>query len=165
MTDHWMTGAEVGKEGNKMYVDDYGVIADVDLYKEGLVGGKSGKATTFEDMEEVGFLLPQQDSMGGLTNWTSDGGKETYLDDIANADNWRTVNGGKAIHIFVSTGALYDYRYRVGEGVPDAITNPIDLDTTGNYRSDFNAAYSNNLGVSSTSDSWTSVNRRWVKLS
>ena len=151
MTDHWMTGAEVGKEGNKMYVDDYGVIADVDLYKEGLVGGKSGKATTFEDMEEVGFLLPQQDSMGGLTNWTSDGGKETYLDDIGEAKNWRSVEGGKAIHIFVSTGALDEYSYYVGSGTAEAKTNPIDEDTSGKYRSDVDAAYNNALGVSSTS--------------
>ena len=152
MTDHWMTGAEVGKEGSQMYVDDYGVIADVDLKSANLVGGKSGKATTFEDMEEVGFLLPQQDSMGGLTNWTSDGGKETYLEDISIKSNWRQLEGGgEAIHIFVSTGALDEYSYFVGSGTAAAKTNPIDEDTTGKYSSDVDAAYSNALGVSSTS--------------
>ena len=157
MTTNWMTNAQVGKEGNDMYLDSFGVIADVDLGASNLVGGKTSKPTSFDGMTEIGFLLPRQNSMSGETNWVSDGGRETYLDDIANDENWRTVNGGKAIHIFVSTGALYDYRYRVGEGVPDAITNPIDLDTTGNYRSDYNAAYSNNLGVSSTSDSFKDV--------
>ena len=151
MTDHWMTAAEVGKEGNSMYVDTYGVIADIDLYKEGLVGGKSGTATTFEDMEEIGFLLPQQNSMSGLTNWVSDGGKETYIEDISVEKNWRKVEGGKAIHLFVSTGALEDYSYYAGSGTAEAKTNPIDEDTTGKYRSDVDAAYSNALGVSSTS--------------
>ena len=165
MTNHWMTNAEVGKEGTGMYLDSFGVIADVDLKASNLVGGKVLKGknpnpTSFDGMDELGFLIPQIEKMDGSSNWVSDGGKETYLDDIsltAHPENWRDVAGGKAIHIFVSTGALYDYRYRVGEGVPDAITNPIDLDTTGNYRSDFNAAYSNNLGVSSTSDSFKEV--------
>ena len=154
MSNHWMTASEVGKEGNDMYIDTYGVIADVDLYASNLIGGKSGKETTFEGMEEVGFLLPQQNSMNGLTNWVSDGGRETYIDDIADAKNWRNVEGGTAIHIFVSTGALYDYSYFAGDGVAEAITNPIELDTTGNYRSDVDAKYSNALGVSSTSDSF-----------
>ena len=49
MTNHWMTGAEVGKTGDDMYVDTYGVIADVDLKATNLVGGKTGKFTTFQD--------------------------------------------------------------------------------------------------------------------
>ena len=154
MSNHWMTAQEVGKEGTGTYIDDYGVIADVDLKAENLIGGKTGKATTFDKMEEIGFLLPQQTSMNGSTNWVSDGGRETYLDDIANPENWRAVNGGKAIHIFVSTGALFDYTYYVGSGTAKAVTNPIELDTTGDYRSDFDAKYSNSLGVSSTSDSF-----------
>ena len=154
MSTHWMTAEEVGKEGSSMYLDTYGVIADVDLKAANLIGGKSGKVTTFDDMSEIGFLLPRQNSMNGETNWVSDGGRETYLDDIADAKNWRTVNGGKAIHIFVSTGALYDYSYYAGSGVAEAVTNPIELDTTGNYRSDVNAKYSNNLGVSSTSEAF-----------
>lgn len=157
MSNHWMTGAEVGKEGNSTYVDSYGVIADVDLYNENLKGGKTGTPTSFEGMEEIGFLLPQQSAMDGKTNWVSDGGRETYIDDIAEAKNWRNVEGGKAIHIFVSTGALYDYSYFAGSGTAQAVTNPIDEDTTGNFRSDVDAKYSNALGVSSTSDSFKSL--------
>ena len=157
MSNHWMTAKEVGKEGDDMYVDSYGVIADVDLYNSDLHGGKSGKATTFEGMEEVGFLLPQQTSMNGATNWVSDGGRETYIDDIAAEKNWRNVDGGKAIHIFVSTGALYDYAYFAGDGVAEAVTNPIELDTTGNYRSDVDVAYSNKYGLSSTSEAFKSL--------
>ena len=157
MSNHWMTNAEVGKEGTTTYADTYGVIADVDLNAANLVGGKTGTPTTFEGMEEIGFLLPQQNSMSGITNWVSDGGRETYLDDISEAKNWRDVEGGKAIHIFVSTGALYDYSYYAGSGVAQAVTNPIDEDTTGNYRSDVDAKYSNALGVSSTSDAFKSL--------
>ena len=157
MSNHWMTGAEVGKEGTSTYVDSYGAIADVDLNAANLKGGKTGTPTTFEGMEEIGFLLPQQSSMSGATNWVSDGGRETYLDDISEAKNWRNVDGGKAIHIFVSTGALYDYSYYAGSGTAQAVTNPIDEDTTGNYRSDVDAKYSNALGVSSTSDSFKSL--------
>ena len=157
MSNHWMTASEVGKEGNSTYVDSYGVIADVDLYNANLVGGKTGTPTSFEGMEEIGFLLPQQSAMDGKTNWVSDGGRETYIDDIAEAKNWRNVEGGKAIHIFVSTGALYDYSYFAGSGTAQAVTNPIDEDTTGNFRSDVDAKYSNALGVSSTSDSFKSL--------
>ena len=157
MSDHWMTSAEVGKEGTTTYVDTYGAIADVDLYNANLKGGKTNTPTTFEGMEEIGFLLPQQSSMSGATNWVSDGGRETYLDDVGEAKNWRTVkdkdgNEGKAIHIFVSSGALYDYSYFVGSGVAEAKTNPIDEDTTGNYRSDADAKYTNALGNSITSE-------------
>ena len=156
MSNHWMTASEVGKEGNDMYVDSYGVIADVDLHlnDEELLGGKTGKKTTFQGMEEIGFLLPQQSSMNGATNWVSDGGRETYIDDIAVEKNWRNVNGGKAIHIFVSTGALYDYSYYAGSGVAEAVTNPIELDESGKYRSNIDTKYNNALGVSSTSDAF-----------
>ena len=152
MSNHWMTAEEVGQEGKTTYLDEYGVIADVDLNNANLIGGKTGTPTTFEGMEELGFLIPQQNSMSGATNWVSDGGRETYLDDIGEAKNWRDVKDGKAIHIFVSTGALYDYSYYAGDGVAQAKTNPIDLDTTGNYRSDADAAYRNALGNSSTSE-------------
>ena len=155
MSTSWMKSQEVGKEGDGVYLDDYGVIADVDLKAANLVGGKTGKPTTFEGMEEIGFLLPQQNSMNGATNWVSDGGRETYLDDIAEASNWRQLEGGgKAIHIFVSTGALFDYSYFVGSGTAQAKTNPIELDTSGQYRSDVDAKYSNALGLSSTSDAF-----------
>ena len=161
MSNHWMTASEVGKEGNDMYIDSYGVIADIDLKANNLVGGKSNKKTSFDGMEELGFLIPLIDKMDGKTNWVSDGGRETYIDDIADEKNWRDVNGGKAIHIFVSTGALYDYSYYAGDGVAEAKTNPIELDTTGNYRSAVDVSTfvdkAGKLGVSSTSDAFKSL--------
>ena len=108
MSDHWMTVAETGTDSsnNNMFIDKYGVIADIDLYNMGLVGGKTGEATSYEGATDLGFLLPQQSHMDGSTNWVSDGGRETYIEDYAEAENWRDVEGGKAIHIFTATGAL-----------------------------------------------------------
>ena len=154
MSDHWMTVAETGMDStnNNMFIDKYGVIADINLYDMGLVGGKTGEATSYEGATDLGFLLPQQSHMDGSTNWVSDGGRETYIEDYAEAENWRDVTGGKAIHIFTATGALDEYTYFAGSGIPSAKTNPIDEDTSGQYRSNVDAAYSNKLGNSSTSD-------------
>jgi len=144
MSNHWMTVGETGaKEGDATYLDKYGVIADVDLSAAGMVDGKTGNPTTYEGASELGFLLPRQDSMDGATNWVSDGGREIYIEDYANASNWREVSGGKAIHIFTSTGALDEYTYYAGQGAPETKANPIDDDTTGQYRSDIDAAYEN----------------------
>ena len=159
MSDHWMSVEETGVEsGNtNMFIDKYGVIADVDLYNSGLVDGKTGGSTSYEGATELGFLLPQQNSMDGATNWVSDGGRETYVEDFADPSNWRDVEGGKAIHIFTSTGALDEFTFFAGDGVPQAKTNPIDEDTTGDYRSDVDTAYSNDLNNSPTSEDFKSL--------
>ena len=153
MSTSWMTGADVGKSGTEIYHDKYGAIMDVDLYKSGLVGGKSGDPVTFEGAEELGFLLVQQNSMDGTKNWTSDGGRETYVDDFAVEENWRTIEGGKTIHLFVSKGSLANYSYYAGDGVPEVKINPIDTDTTGGYRSAIEA-YSDIFPVSKTSEAF-----------
>ncbi|MCR5333098.1 MAG: hypothetical protein K6E11_03660 [Bacilli bacterium] len=153
MSRSWMTLDDVGKSGNDIYHDDYGAIADVDLYKSGLVGGKTGSATTFEGASELGFLLPRINSMNGRSNWVSDGGKETYIPDFSEAANWRTLaTGGKAIHIFVSTGALKKYTYYVGSGAPQVAVNPITADTSGDFRSD-SEDYDGKFKAGSTSTS------------
>lgn len=137
MSDHFMTFPELGLEGSGTYLDKYGVIFDVDLSRTDLVGGKTGSKVTFEGAEEIGFLLPLQTSMDGSKNWTSDGGSETYVEGFNKAENWRDVEGGKAIHLFTCTGNLSGYTYRVGSGVtpPQPVVNPVDIDTSGNYRS------------------------------
>ena len=157
MSDHWMTNAEVGKEGTGMYVDDYGVIADVDYKSSSLVGGKTGKPVSFEGSEEIGFLLPIKSKMDGSSMWVSDGGKETYVTDIMDEKNWRDIDNalgkGKACHIFVSSGQLNKHSYYVGDGTPEVKVNPIDSDTTGNYRSEI-VNYSSTYGLSSTSEAF-----------
>ena len=156
MSTSFMTYEDVGKgsEGTGTFIDNYGVIIDVDYTNAGLVGGKTGKGTTYQGATEIGFLLPQQDSMGGLTNWVSDGGRETYVTGIEDGStNWRDVNGGKALHLFVATGALSDYTFFAKEGTPQAKTNPIDEDTTGKYSSDIQP-YSYSLEKTTTSTSF-----------
>ncbi len=155
MSTNWMTYSDVAKsDSTEIYVDDYGVIADVDLYKAGLIGGKTGTTTSYEGASELGFLMVKQDSMSGKTNWTSDGGRENYFENFDLSSNWRSVEGGKAIHVFVSTGSLSEYRYFVGDGVPDTKTNPIDEDTTGKYRSEIEETYNDIYSVPATSNTF-----------
>ena len=157
MSTSYMTYEDVGKgsEGSGIFIDNYGAIIDVDYSSTTLKGGKTGKSTTYEGATELGFLIPQQNSMSGLTNWTSDGGRETYVTGIeSGSSNWRTVEGGKALHLFVATGALDDFTFFAGEGTPTAKTNPIDEDTTGQYSSAVDTKYSNTLGNSSTAASF-----------
>ena len=152
MSTHWMSPTELGLEGTGIYADKYGAIMDVDLYRSDLVGGKTGTATTFEGMEEVGFLLVRQNSMDGHADWVSDGGRETYVDDISVEENWRNIDGGKTIHLFVSKGSLANYSYYAGDGTPEVKVNPIDSDTSGNYRSAIEA-YANDTFLDATSTS------------
>ncbi len=134
-----MQNRDLVEGGNKStYIDDYGVIFDVDLYSSSLVGGKTGKSVSFEGAEAVGFLLPNVDSMDGSKNWTSDGGVENYIEDFANEANWRTLRNGKAIHVFVSTGQLNEIRFAAGNEMPGPKVNPIDEDTSGDYYSKTN---------------------------
>ena len=156
MSTNWMSYEDVnkGSEGEGVYIDEYGVIADVDLYKSGLVGGKTGTETTYAGANELGFLMVNQNYMDGKNNWVSDGGRETYIENFDAESNWRSVTDGKAIHVFVSTGALDEYKYFAGSGIPEAKTNPIDEDTTGKYSSEIDASYDDIFGVSSTSSSF-----------
>ncbi|MCQ2793253.1 MAG: alpha-amylase family glycosyl hydrolase [Bacilli bacterium] len=135
MSTAFMTFPDVGLAGGGTYIDKYGIIFDVDLTRSDLVGGKTGTSVSFDGAEELGFLLPLQSSMDGKKNWTSDGGAETYIDDFANETNWRSVEGGKTIHIFTSTGDLSNYTYFAGSGTPQPKVNPVDSDTTGKFDS------------------------------
>lgn len=157
MSTNWMSFTDVNKDGSGIYKDDYGVIVDVDLKAANLVGGKTGKPTTFEGANEIGFLMVKQDSMDGATNWTSDGGRETYVDEFGEDEYWRNVNGGKAMHLFLSTGALSKYSFFVGDGTPEVQINPIDSDSTGNYRSKVETMTDSKYGLSSTSSVFKEV--------
>ena len=157
MSTSFMTYEQVGKgsEGSGTFIDNYGVIIDVDYSNPALLGGKTGTPVTYSGATELGFLLPQQNSMSGLTNWVSDGGRETYVEGVEEtSSNWRSITGGKCLHIFVASGALDDYTFFAGDGVPEAKTNPIDNDTTGQYSSAVDTKYSNSLGNSSTAASF-----------
>ena len=139
MSTAFMTNKDLGFSGDTPYKDKFGVIYDVDLTNTDLVGGKTGTSVSFEGTTEIGFLFPRVDSMDGSKNWISDGGTENYIEDYAKPENWRSVGDGKALHIFTQTGSLEDYRYFAGSGSDyvEPVKNPIDEDTTGQYRSKF----------------------------
>ena len=146
MSNHWMTGSEVGKSevGNKAWLDDYGRILDVDLYATNLVGGKTNTATSFVGATNVGFLIVDQNSMGGSTNWTSDGGKETYITDF---NQHFRANG--SMHVFLVSGLFRNYEFTSGE--QEIKINPVTNDTTKAYVSE-TETITDKYGVSKTSE-------------
>lgn len=152
MSTNWMTGAEVGDSGTNIHKDNFGVIADVDMNIPNLVGGKTGEPTTLNKAEELGFLMVNQSSMDGSKNWTSDGGRETYVD-LTEGNPWRDIEGGKCMHLFVATGALNNYSFYAGSGESQVKINPIDSDTTGKFSSKTDNI-SDTYGVATTSEAF-----------
>ena len=140
MSEHWMYESDIkAGEAGTIYKDSYGVIADIDLganLKEGKVKkGTQPKSCSYENCEDFGFLFPQINSMNGANHWTSDGGKDNDVDDWREDQNWRTISGGKCIHIFFSSGQLMNYSYFAGSGIPQVKVNPIDSATDNRYDS------------------------------
>ena len=157
MSTSFMTYEEVGKgsEGSGTFIDNFGVIIDVDYTSTSLKGGKTGSSVSYVGASELGFLLPKQDSMDGHTHWESDGGANNYIAGVEeDSGNWRTVEGGKALHVFVATGSLYEYSFFAGEATPEAKTNPVTEDTTGQYSSSIDTRYNPSYGNSSTSEAF-----------
>ena len=140
MSTHWMYASDIQSgEAGTIYKDSYGVIADVDLTKN-LTEGKYKKGSTpgscsYDNCDDFGFLFPQISSMDGSAHWTSDGGKDNDVDDWKEDENWRTISGGKCIHIFFASGQLMDYSYYAGSGIPQVKENPIDKATDNRYDS------------------------------
>ena len=128
MTTSWMQPTEVKKTGTGNYIDDYGAIMDIDLNKEGLVGGKSGKPISYKDATELGFLVVNEESMDGSTNWTSDGGKETYIKGF----NTHFREDG-SMHLYIVSGDFKNYGFEATTSNPRI--NPVTKDTSGKYRS------------------------------
>ncbi len=159
MTKHWMWESDIQSgEANTVYKDAYGVIADVDLGAANLHEGKTKKGVdpgpaTYEGCEDFGFLFPKTSSMDGSAHWTSDGGKDNDVWDWRETQNWRDVEGGKAIHIFFSSGQLDEYSYFAGSGIPQVKVNPIDTATDNTYDSR-TESIPDTYGVSPTSKSF-----------
>jgi len=163
MSQHWMYEEDIiSGESKSVYKDAYGVIADVDLGANLIEGkvkkGDPAKPCSYDDCDDFGFLFPLISSMDGASHWTSDGGKDNDVDDWREEENWRTVNGGKAIHIFFASGQLMNYTYYAGSGIPQVKENPIDKDTTGNYASKTESIPDKYVGkVTPTSTSFKSL--------
>ena len=114
-------------DGKDVEIDQYGVIYDIDLYRENIVGGKTGEPVSFLNATRVGFLIVKQSSMGGGSHWTSDGSGDTFITDFSS--HFRT-NG--SMHLFLTKGSVYDYAFESGQ---DVELNPTVDDETGAYRS------------------------------
>ena len=129
MSTSFMTAADVGGSGSQTWIDQYGAIIDVDMTAN-IRPGKGGTGdASLTGATELGFLLVQESSMGGATHWSSDGGKNTYLEKINEAPK---TNG--AIHVYVSTGDLDSYAYESKDAKAAAI-NPTVADRDGIYNS------------------------------
>ncbi|MFA5686462.1 MAG: alpha-amylase family glycosyl hydrolase [Bacilli bacterium] len=127
----WLSN--VGNSGQDLMQS--GRILEVDLNATNVIGGRTGKTTGFIGATRIGFLIVLESSMGGGTHWTSDGGANTYID---NLDSHKRANG--SIHVFCVSGSVGDYSFSYD---PDYVENPVVNDTTGNYRSASNVNSSN----------------------
>lgn len=133
-----MTQGECGGSGNERYVDQYGMIIDVDLTKEDLLSGKARTLAplvsdwTDISLNALGFLIVDQTKMDGSDNWTSDGGGETYITRLG-----RYMPKGKDsyLHVYCVQGNVFAYQTTSGT---QTFENPTVDDHTGKYRSQNN---------------------------
>ncbi len=158
MSNAFMTGAEVKQSGSTTWIDQFGAIIDVDM-EANIRPGKGGSGNaTLKGATEIGFLMCLEESMGGGSHWTSDGGKNTYLEKINEAPK---VNG--AIHVYLNTGDFDNYVYDYTK-VPGFEVNPTTEDTTGAYNSKtqniankMTPAHSTATDIPATSDAFKSL--------
>ena len=129
MTTGFMTEGQTGGSGNSMRIDGYGAIIDVDMTATIKPGRKGEGDASLSGATELGFLIVLESSMGGGSHWTSDCGKNTYLEHIDQAPK---ING--AIHVYLNSGDFDSYVYESSKA-PQPKVNPTTKDTTGNYKS------------------------------
>lgn len=130
MTTAFMKASDVGETGSDMWIDQYGAVIDVDTTAAIRPGKVNGGEATLKGATELGFLIVKEDSMGGATHWSSDGGKNTYLENID-----QQVREDGSIHVYMNTGAVDEYVYSSTEATTDIPYDPVVEDTTGTYRS------------------------------
>lgn len=116
---------DIGGSGKS--VDDFGVVYDIDLTRTDLKGGKSGASVSYEGATKIGFLVVDLTSMDGTKHWTSDGGKNLYIEDFQS--HWRSSG---AMHIFLVQGDCSNFRFTASGEVE---VNPTIADKEGKYRS------------------------------
>lgn len=121
-TPGWMTS--IGVNGS---IDQAGVCADIDLNSTSYVTGKDGKQFSLADLDRIGYLVVLLSSMGGGSHWVSDGGGDSYIEDI----KVNTRDNG-AVHVFLKSGYVREPTYYWSK---DVYSNPVLADTTGAYRS------------------------------
>ncbi|MBO4682455.1 MAG: hypothetical protein J5618_01175, partial [Bacilli bacterium] len=85
MSTGFMKASDVKESGSDVWIDQFGAIIDVDTTTTIKSGKKGPGDPSLKGATELGFLMVLESSMGGGTHWTSDGGKNTYLEGIDKA--------------------------------------------------------------------------------
>ena len=143
-TEGAMTNADVGLSGSSTYIDEHGIVIDVDLTVQNLKGGKTGAISPLiienDELNQwepailnklaLGFLIVDQSKMTGKDMWTSDGGAETYIKKLGTK-----MEGGKSgsLHVFCIEGSVSQFTTSSSEST--VVENPTLNDKTGQYRS------------------------------
>ena len=121
-TSSWMK--DIGGRGS---VDEAGVCADIDLSSTSYVTGETGKTVDWSNVNKLGYLVVKLSSMvPGNVGWEKDG-IDNYIENIQVN---KRENG--SIHVFLVAKSTENYRHYFNEEI---YKNPINTDTTGNYRS------------------------------
>lgn len=162
MSYSWMTNGDISEGGDSnLYTDAHGEVLDIDLTNENIVSGETGKKSPLikawdEDTlfnSSIGFLIVNQTKMNGGSHWTSDGGIESYIEDL---DLKFPEGQGSFLHIYCVQGSVSSYTTSSGAPVTP---NPTATDTTGKYSSKndiANLLADNYSGGVSTSDAFQS---------
>lgn len=140
MSTHWMYASDISDNGaDTEYVDKYGRIADINLLLgDEIIDGYTGKSVpliTNWDVKKlalaaIGFLIVDQTKMTGDSHWTSDGGREAYIEYL----NKLFPEGQDSyLHIFCKSGTLPHFTTSSGQKIDE---NPTQKPgTNGKYRS------------------------------
>ena len=147
MTTGYMTASQVKESGSGMWIDQYGAIIDVDMSAQIRSGKSGGGNAALNGATEIGFLIVLESSMGGDSHWTTDGGKNTYLEKFQEA---KRADG--SYHVYINTGDFDNYAYDSSKVKPMEV-NPVISDTSGQYTSK-TQTISDTYGVSSTANAF-----------
>ena len=136
----FMTNAECNRTdlpANEAYRDEYGIVIKVDISRDELPGGKTGKNSPLvtkqvytKKTQTIGFFIVDQSKMTGTTNWKSDGTGEIYIEDIASYIPDLTEN---YMHVYCIQGQVANFT--TSSGSHEEIVNPTIADKEGKYRS------------------------------
>lgn len=106
MTYGYMKNSQCGKEGDDPFIDDHGQIIDIDLTME-IYDARNGESSplinNWDNLSNCsfGYLIVDQRSMSGSSQWISEGGYERY---ISNLDNILYEGKNTCIHVYIVQG-------------------------------------------------------------
>ena len=138
MSYGYMSRSDVGLGADGTYCDEHGQIIDVDLTAD-VKGSRTGVSAPLVDWDSssfdkasIGFLIVDQSTMGGSGHWASDGGAETFIEELGTI----LPDGRDSfLHIYCVEGNVGGYTYESGSVLP---ANPTETDYTGIYRTQNN---------------------------